>query len=104
MVAEVGDTKYHKILLDLDVEHHYIPSSTTGHAHLYINKVLNHEEYRELLRVLKKYGILGEGTASQIDRDGCTSLRLPGIQKEIKNGPDHVLDEHGNCPGCESGF
>jgi hypothetical protein len=96
VVAEVGDTTYHNVLLDLDVEHHYVKSSTDGHGHLYINVVLETHEYREVLQVLKKYGILGEGTAAQLDRDGMTSLRLPGLTKGINDGSE-------DCKYCKQG-
>lgn len=101
VVTEVGDTKYHRVLLDLDVEHHYVPSSTPGHAHLFINVLLPHEKYRNLLITLKECGILGEGTATQIDRDGMTSLRLPGIKKGINDGSVHAHGV-GYCFLCET--
>lgn len=71
----------HLPLIDLDIEHLYVKSSSYGHAHLYLNTQLTHEEYRELLRVLHKCGIIGKGTLDQLERDGSTQLRLPGIIK-----------------------
>jgi hypothetical protein len=91
-ICEVAGTTYHKVLLDLDVAHHYVSSSPSGHGHLYIDVVLNHEKYGELLRVLRDCGIIQKGFEQQLEHDGCTSLRLPGITKEEE------VNESGNCP------
>lgn len=75
--------KIHSPIIDLDIEHHYVESSTPGHGHLYLNVQLSHAEYLDLLTTLQKYGIVGTGTLKQFDRDGCTSARIPGIRKGI---------------------
>ncbi len=71
----------HVPLLDLDIKHHYEPSSTRGHAHLYLDVELTHSEYEELLTVLAKFGIIQNGILKQFKRDGMTTLRLPGMKK-----------------------
>ena len=80
-VIEVGGQTYHKPLIDLDIEHFYIQSSTPGHAHLYVDVLLPEDKYRKLLEVLVECDILGKGSAAQLDRDGGTILRLPGVSK-----------------------
>lgn len=81
VIYQDDNNTIHLPLIDLDIEHLYIKSSSYGHAHLYLNTQLTHEEYRELLRVLHKCGIIGKGTFDQLERDGSTQLRLPGIIK-----------------------
>ena len=71
----------HYVLLDLDVPHKYIESSTTGHAHLYIDKVLAFQDYLEVLQVLSKHGIVEEGFYKWTMHRGYSSLRPPGIEK-----------------------
>lgn len=63
-----------------------IESSTDGHSHLYIRKLLTHEEYTKMINVLVEVGILGEGTRKQLERDGATSLRLPDVKKSVQFG------------------
>src|SRR5881398_984978 len=54
---------HHKVLLDLDVEHYYVPSSTEGHGHLYINVDLSTAQYNVLLFTLQHLGIIQKGFA-----------------------------------------
>ena len=76
-----GDTKIHLPLIDLDIEHFYVGSSTEGHGHLYINKQLTHEQYGKLLYALREAELIGEGIIKQYERDGGTTLRIPGVTK-----------------------
>lgn len=86
----------HVPLLDLDINHHYVPSTTKGHAHLYLNVELNHAEYGELLTVLEKLGIIQTGILEQFKRDGMTQLRLPGKKKGTN-------DDLPGCADCSAG-
>lgn len=76
-------TVWHKPILDLDLPSKYIPSSTPGHGHLYIDKLLPEEQYRKLIDVLVECGILQEGIKiHQMDAEGMTAARLPGLVKK----------------------
>ena len=77
----VAYTARHKVLLDLDVPHKLVPSSTPGHSHLYIDVDLPKTEYRELLVALRNAGIIQQGILDQFDEHGATFLRLPGNKK-----------------------
>lgn len=92
--------KIHTPLIDLDVEHFYTQSTTPRHGHLAINVQLDHDTYGELLRVLHKCGIIGEGILKQYERDGQTNLRLPGIKK----GDDSAEDVASNPPHVDSQY
>jgi hypothetical protein len=76
------DDVYHYPLLDLDVKHELVPSSTPGHSHLYIKTRLGDAQYRKLLVALNEAGIIQKGILNQFDRYGATMLRLPHIKKE----------------------
>lgn len=67
----------HMPIIDLDVEHFYIPSRTQGHGHLYINVEVEEEKYINLLRALLDCKIIGEGNLNQMLVGGHTSTRLP---------------------------
>ena len=71
----------HTPILDLDVEHMLIPSSTPGHAHLYINTIMGTKKYRDLLVALLDAGIIQRGILDQFDTHGATFLRLPDVKK-----------------------
>lgn len=73
--------RYHFPVLDIDVPARYVPSSTPGHGHLYIDKLLNWRQYEELLRVLGKVGIIEEGYAGASIARGHTAVRLPWVGK-----------------------
>jgi hypothetical protein len=74
---------HHKVLLDLDVEHYYVPSSTEGHGHLYINVDLSTAQYNVLLFTLQHLGIIQKGFALLSIKRGFAALRFPWVKKEV---------------------
>lgn len=72
----------HKPVLDIDLPVIVLPSSTEGHHHLFIDKVLTWEQYVELLDVLVKVGIVQEGFRNASVSRKHTAVRLPWIKKE----------------------
>lgn len=83
VLCEIDGETYHRPMIDLDLKHFYSPSSTNGHAHLYLDTVLTHDQYKELIHVLYECGIVSDGIKKQIDHDGATTLRLPGLSKHM---------------------
>lgn len=71
----------HALLLDLDVEHVYVPSSTPYHGHLIINADLSKEDMLEVLHVLQKHNILQPGYVSAAHARGAAWLRTPWSRK-----------------------
>lgn len=83
----------HYPMIDLDVSHALIPSSTPGHAHLYINVPLASSEYRNVLVALRAAGIIQQGILDQFDTHGATFLRLPDVKKlPTDNGSGEAFD------------
>ena len=81
--ATEGDRKrFHFPVLDLDVPAHLVPSSTSGHSHLYIDKLLSWDQYKELLTALAKAGIIEDGYAGASIARGHTAVRLPWKRKK----------------------
>jgi hypothetical protein len=93
--------KIHSPIIDLDIEHYYVESSTPGHGHLYLNVQLTHAELLDLLTTLHKYGIIGKGTLKQFERDGCISARIPGIRKGIDDVEPSNYNNGGYVPDPE---
>lgn len=73
---------WHTVMLDLDVPVRLVPSSTTGHWHLYIDVAMPWWRYRRLLRALKTAGIIEPGYYSVSVARKHTALRLPWVKKE----------------------
>lgn len=76
--------RFHRPLLDLDIDAVLLPSTHEGHHHLYIDKPMPWTDYIELLQVLAKVGIIEPGYASASLARGYTALRPPWVKK----GPD----------------
>lgn len=74
----------HKIVIDLDMDAALIPSSTRGHYHLFIDKYYSWDEYKELLTVLAKFGIIQEGYAQASIKRGGSYVRAPWYMKGMK--------------------
>jgi hypothetical protein len=72
---------YHKPVLDIDVPAMLVPSSTPGHHHLYIDKLIPWYEYARLLQTLGRVGIIQKGYMhASVERDGSW-VRAPWIRK-----------------------
>lgn len=71
----------HALLLDLDVDHVYVPSSTPYHGHLVIKAELSKDDMLEVLKVLGKHGILQGGYVSAAHARGAAWLRTPWTKK-----------------------
>lgn len=71
----------HAPVLDLDFPCALVPSSTPGHYHLYLDKVMPWDEYGQLLWALRAAGVLQSGfVAAAISREQ-TMVRLPWVRK-----------------------
>ena len=71
----------HRVLLDLDVPHVYIPSSTEGHGHLVIDVPQDWENLNKLLQLMGDMGILQYGYVDATKSRGESWLRAPGVSK-----------------------
>lgn len=72
----------HAPVLDIDFPAQLVPSSSEGHFHLYLDRVMTWDEYRVLLWTLWKVGIIEEGFYQLSIKRGATFVRKPGIKKE----------------------
>lgn len=75
------DRKRHVPVLDIDVPHLLVDSSTPGHSHLYIDVPMSWWRYRMLLRQLAKCGIIEKGYYKASVGRKHTSARLPWVDK-----------------------
>lgn len=75
-------TEYHRPVLDLDFEAELVPSSTPGHYHLYLDRLLTKANYMKLLVALADAGIIQQGFADASIERGASSARLPWIKKD----------------------
>jgi hypothetical protein len=80
----VTGQRLHYPCLDLDFDAVLLESSTPGHHHLYLKKLLSEEAYTEVVTVLAKHGILQEGIRRQITEKKETTLRLPHVKKQVE--------------------
>lgn len=94
-VSSLCEDGMHKPVLDLDVRHVLVQSSTPGHAHLYIDTAMSWEDYQELLTVLNKAGIISQGFYDMAMARGQTMVRKPGVVKQ-------QTMEWGDSSGSES--
>lgn len=72
----------HAVLLDLDVPAWLIPSSTEGHAHLYVDVRCSWRDYKRFLKASAKAGLIEQGYADASIRRGHSALRLPWVRKK----------------------
>lgn len=75
---------WHAPVLDIDVPHELVPSTTPGHAHLYIDVPMSWWRYKRLLKALAKAGVVEKGFVDASIRRGHTDVRVPWLKKEGK--------------------
>lgn len=85
-----GKEGMHMPCLDLDIPHEYIPSSTEGHGHLYLNVEVPEDKYFALLDLLEECKILEPGYVRASKAKGGTYLRPPGVKKKAKRKTEEV--------------
>lgn len=92
LVSSKTRTGKHLPIIDLDFPHKYVPSSTEGHGHLYLNRPISRWRWVVLLVGLKVGGALERGSFVWSLRRGANFVRLPGVEKteeESQTGGDY---------------
>lgn len=84
LVSSLTTSGMHKPIIDLDIPHVYVPSSTDGHGHLYLNVAMSHSDFETLLVTLNHYGIVGEGSVHQLRATGVALARTPDVRKPCR--------------------
>lgn len=94
LIASLTKHGTHRPLLDFDIPCAYIPSTTPGHGHLYIDKELSWKDYRKLLNLLADLDIIEHGYRGASLARGYSALRLPWIRKEAVGDDKFETFEH----------
>lgn len=81
VTSHIKNSYKHKILLDIDMPAFLVPSTTPGHHHLMINKVMEWSRYVDLLNALARAEVVEQGYVDSSLERGYTAVRLPWIKK-----------------------
>ena len=81
LISSETNVGTHKPVLDIDIPCRYVPSSTEGHGHLYIDSPLPWVAYEKLLTCLKDAGIIQVGYWKRSLERKATFVRPPWIKK-----------------------
>jgi hypothetical protein len=71
----------HAPIIDLDFPHIYVPSTTPGHGHLYLNRPIPRWRMFIMLWGLYMGGVIEKGFFLWSLRRGGTFVRRPGVKK-----------------------
>lgn len=71
----------HAPVLDIDVPHALVPSSTPGHSHLYLDVPMKWRQYKKLLRAMAKAGVIEKGYMKASISRGHSAARVPWLKK-----------------------
>lgn len=75
-------------ILDLDVPHEYVSSSTPGHAHLFINTSVSRWRWVVLMLALRIARVHETGYTAWSLRRGANFVRVPGEPKVLPPPPE----------------
>lgn len=78
--SHLKNSKLHAPIIDLDINHAYVESTTEGHAHLYLPAMSKWRMYI-LLWGLRVGGVIEMGNFWWTIRRGGTFVRKPGVLK-----------------------
>ena len=85
----------HQILLDIDVPHVYIPSTTEGHGHLIFRRQVSFAAYLRLMEHMAELGLIEPGFVSATRNRGEAWLRVPWVAKgEVGNVPEVYREQY----------
>lgn len=79
--SHIAHSNLHAPVLDLDVPHVLVPSTTPGHAHLYLDVPMTWRRYKRLLRALARAGVVEKGYVKASLRRKHTAVRVPWLRK-----------------------
>ncbi len=79
--SHLTDSRLHKPIIDLDFPHTYVSSTTSGHAHLYLNVPVSRWRLFFMLWGLYVGGAIEKGYFLWSLRRGGTFVRRPGVVK-----------------------
>lgn len=71
----------HKVVIDIDLPVALLESSTPGHFHLFIDKAMTWEQYKDLLQTLASVGIIEHNYVNATIDRGFSAVRLPWVKK-----------------------
>jgi hypothetical protein len=97
IITSLDTTGYgsaHRPVLDLDFDAALLPSSTEGHHHLFIDKLMSTDDYYKLLDVMAEVGLLEQGYVDASKQRSATAVRLPWISKDSERDNAFNPDEH----------
>ena len=88
LVGSLCEDGNHSPVLDIDFEAQLIPSSTPGHFHLYLDKKISWNKYRQLLEALYEAGIIQRGFyESSLERKQTMVLLPDKNRNKLTQGP-----------------
>lgn len=78
----------HKLVIDLDLPAKLIESTTPGHYHLYVDKLIPTDKYFALLKALANAGLIEPGYLGASEARGYTAVRLPWVKKKVRDNAE----------------
>lgn len=83
----------HKPVIDIDLPIKVLPSTTEGHFHLFIDKEMTWDHYRDFLCALASVGIVEQKYVNATIDRGFSAVRLPWIKKAANSvGSEHAAE------------
>lgn len=76
-----GDAWLHAPVIDLDLNARLIPSTTPGHFHLYLDRLMSFDDMMMLLRAFAAAGLVEQGYVEVTENRRYASVRLPWVSK-----------------------
>jgi hypothetical protein len=76
----------HMPVIDIDIPCRYVPSTTPGHGHLYIDKEMEFHQFMAMLYAMESAGVVQTGYRKFTEQRGNAFVRPPWVKKPNKEG------------------
>lgn len=95
LISSVCEDGLHAPVIDIDYPIEVYPSSQMGHHHLYLNKKISFEQYKNLLLAMQQAGLVEAGYVDASIKAGYTAVRPVGVTKPgIPPNAKKLLEEN----------
>lgn len=81
LVSSLSKDGKHRPVIDIDVPCHYVPSTTPGHGHLYIDVPMEWTQMAKILVALREAGVVEEGYLNAALERGACYVRPEWVKK-----------------------
>lgn len=81
LLGSMRDDGMHCPVIDIDIPCRYVPSTTPGHGHLYIDHPMTWKSFKAIMRAMENAGVVQSGYRKYSEQRGQAFVRPQWVKK-----------------------